>query len=157
MTSSRFQNQPRPVSELISANPGLNQLIQADARQRSLLEQVKALLPQPLSQHCLAVVQTSEKLVLYTDSSAWASRFRFLGRELAQKLRDQGVECRQLKVRILPSRREKPARTRRLRRMSERNARLLSQVADSLSDPLLAASLRRLARHAEKRDEMPRE
>lgn len=45
--------------------------------QRKILDRVRGILPDPLAQHVFHCVKNEKKLLIYTDSAAWASQIRF--------------------------------------------------------------------------------
>ncbi len=116
------------------------------------LEQVKALLPSPLNDHCLSLVLKQNQMVLYTDSSAWASRLRYFSRELVTRLKNKQIHINKISVKIMVDNRRIKARhrVREARLLTSENADLLSRVADHTPDPELQAALRRLSSHQKK-------
>jgi hypothetical protein len=137
----------RSINNLLQTETTLTTL-QARSREQSvLLQQVRRLLPSPLDRHCLAAVLQGDRLVLFTDSSAWASRLRYFSRDLVFGLQQQQLTVTKTAIRILVANRQKKRKQRHILRISQENARLLSQTADDISDPTLGAALRRLSRH----------
>lgn len=47
------------------------------AQQQKILDRVREILSEPLAQHVLHCVKNDKKLLIYTDSAAWASQIRF--------------------------------------------------------------------------------
>jgi hypothetical protein len=137
----------RSINNLLQTETTLTTL-QARSREQSvLLQQVRRLLPSPLDRHCLAAVLQGDRLVLFTDSSAWASRLRYFSRDLVFGLQQQQLTVTKTAIRILVANRQKKRKQRHILRISQENSRLLSQTADDISDPTLGAALRRLSRH----------
>ncbi len=58
-------------------NKSLTLLIRQVSEQLSVLKQIKAVLPAHLANHALHCVINNNKLVIFTDSAAWASQLRF--------------------------------------------------------------------------------
>ena len=137
---------PRPISAFISSSAQPTGLLEQLDHQRKLLRLVRTLLPTTLDPHCLAVLLKDKKLLLYTDSSAWASRLRFHSRELIQALASRGVSVTKINVRVLIRVERRGPKPRSMRRLSGENAALLRQTAEDLSDPDLSAALARLAK-----------
>ncbi len=128
--------------------------IQAQMQQnQASLQMVKRLLPAPLCDHCLSVVIKSRQLILYADSSAWASRLRYFSRELASRLSNKHLDINKISVKIMVDNRKVAAKrkVREARLLSTENADLLSRVADHTPDPDLQAALRRLSSHHKNR------
>jgi hypothetical protein len=114
------------------------------AEQQLLLDQVRLQLPPDLAAHCQAAVRNPGRLAVYADSPAWASRLRYLVPELAERF---GIPTGHIQVRVLapPLRRHGDTPERKIKRLSERNRRMLIEVAEGCSDLELKAALRRLA------------
>lgn len=110
---------------------------------------LRAYLPPHLREHARIVVITPEVWIIQTESSAWATRLRYLLPALQQQL---SAELKQpvpeFKLRIEPPREPPPAEPPRRLTLTEQNARVLEGAAQNLSDERLGAALRRLARHA---------
>lgn len=139
---------PLPLRNYLSGTKTLKGLIAETRQQARLLAQVKLEIPAPLDQHLLAVLLNSRRLVLYTDSPVWCSRLRFLSRSLRNRLLRKGLELDKVVVRVMVVTSPLPARNRPARKLSADNATLISQTADSISDPSLSSALQRLSRHS---------
>jgi hypothetical protein len=117
------------------------------AQQQSLLRAIRGRLPRPLADHVLHCVVNGNKLLLYTDSAAWASQLRFLKQEILQSARDAyGGTLDKLQIRLLAdqmSGHPRPGRKANLP-SSEKIAMIGDQAKDSGDDPLRQA-LRRLS------------
>lgn len=139
---------PRLIGDLFRANRVFRGLLEKSAEQTRLLHQVRSLVPSPLGTHCVAAVKKEGQLLVYVDSSAWASRLRFTTRQLSRALADTGNNIQKVTVRVLV--RSQPKKTLRhpIRHLSTENADLLAQTAEQLDDPELSEALRRLTRHA---------
>ena len=66
----------KPLGNYLLTGSKLATLRSQMQQQKTLLQQVKGLLPPPLRNHCLNVIIKGQELVLHTDSSAWASKLR---------------------------------------------------------------------------------
>lgn len=137
---------PRRVKDLLSRNPQVSNLLKELSQQQTLLKTVLTLLPPPLDQHCLAVQLKERKMLIYTDSSAWASRLRFHSRELSRDLATNGVPIQKITVRVSPQSPGRRTAPRRMNSLSPENARIIRQTAEDICDPGLSAALSRLAR-----------
>lgn len=56
------------------------------ASQIALLTEVKSALPKELARHVLHCVQSDKKLLIYTESSSWASQIRFFSMDILTKI-----------------------------------------------------------------------
>jgi hypothetical protein len=89
------------INKFLLENNTLASLITQSREQEALLKQVRTLLPDPLNQHCRAAVLHDQFLILYADSSAWASRLRYFCRNLSRHLQQQGVIVQKISIRVL--------------------------------------------------------
>ncbi len=142
-------NKPLRLSDYLQSGKTFAAL-QAQARQHeALLLRVRGLLPAPLDLHCLAVAMKERQLLIYADSPAWASRLRYLSRDLLNRLRQDGLVVVKITVRVIIERHPHIPKQYHARHLSGKNAELILQMADDITDPELGAALRRLGRHVE--------
>lgn len=135
------------IGDLLQQTSGLKSLLQQSRDQSRLLDRIQQLLPPPLQPHCRAAVLKQGQLLLYTDASAWASRLRYLSRELITQLKKHGLSVSKVTVRVMLGNRPLPVASRPGRKLTADNARLLQQTAASIDDAELSAALARLSRH----------
>ncbi len=131
------------LAQLVAQSKSLNQI------NRIFL----AFLPPHLHEHAVLIASKPDVWVVQTDSSAWATRLRYVLPNLHKQMSDHlGKEIPPLRIRIIPSA-TPPAPTAPVRRLTvtEDTINLLEGTAESISDPGLSAALSRLARHAQKR------
>lgn len=145
-----MKQQPLLIRDLFKGRQAFRDLLSKSQEQHALLLQLRQLIPAPLNSHCTAVVKKNRQLVIYVDSSAWASRLRFSVRELTRQLKSQNISIERITVRVLIN--TKPVITKRgpIRRMSPDNASIINQTADGITDPSLRAALKRLGKHGHK-------
>ncbi len=114
---------------------------------------MQAYLPPHLRDHARIVAITPQVWIVQTESSAWATRLRYVLPTLRQQLSD---ELRQpvpgLKLRIEPAREAPSAAPPRRLTLTEKNAEVLAGAARDVSDERLGAALLRLAQHAGQRN-----
>ena len=145
---------PESVRNMMQSAPLLRRLGKQIEEQRWLLNQLQQVLPETLAGHCRAVVWSDDRLTLYADSAAWASRLRYAIPELRDWLTPRLPTIRKIRVRIFlgtettASGNQKP-RTTAAKRISGASRRLLIEVADGLGDDELGTVLRRLAQHGD--------
>ncbi len=112
---------------------------------RELTQQLHRSLPADMRPHCEVANLRGNTLVLIADSPAWASRLRYLSKGILRQVASNHKRPPQrLQVRIAPIQPTAP-RSQPARRLSPESASALKQLAESTDDPLLAASLRKLA------------
>lgn len=118
----------------------------------SFLKQVQGLLPPPLNDHCIGLVAKNDQLILFTDSSAWASRLRYYSRELIIKLKQNNRNINKISVKVMMHDWEKNSIRTEVgaRPLSTENADFIRRVAEHTPDPGLQAALRRLSSHRKK-------
>jgi hypothetical protein len=118
---------------------------------RGLLEEIQQLLPAPLNEHCVGIAAKQDHLILYSDSSAWASRLRYITRDLLAKLSKNNISFNKITVKITIDNRKKATKRsgRRSRLISATNSEQLQKIANSTPDPELRAALMRLSSHSQ--------
>ncbi|MDJ0806476.1 MAG: DciA family protein [Gammaproteobacteria bacterium] len=118
-------------------------------KQQSLLKRIRVLLPKPVDEHCIWSLQKNRDLFLWADSPAWASRIRYFSAKLIQKLCQEGLDVRYVRVKVALTGRQHPQskRPRRATPLSSANMRLLNAVAESVDDDALRSALMRLSQH----------
>jgi len=141
-----MSHKPRSVKSLLAHSNVLGRLGAELDRQQRLLAAVRELLPPPLDEHCNAARLAGERLTLETQASAWATRLRFLAPQLLRRLRVRWPRLREIRVRVRPAERPRPARRRPPPRLPAASARLLLEAAAAIEDPDLRAALERLGR-----------
>jgi hypothetical protein len=109
-----------------------------------VLQQIRGLLPEHLSVHCLAAVINRQIITLYVSGPAWAHQLRFFLDELGEQLQQQtGRECQ---IRLRNQMIENPKKITKTAPSPASGAVLecLRACCESQEDPHLSASLRRL-------------
>jgi hypothetical protein len=134
----------RSIDDLIGSSPALRGLGAALAARDALLQRVRRALPDEIAPHCTGAALEGQVLRLLADSAAWATRLRYLGRELARALRADGIALSVVEVRVLPPDARRERTRRRGARPSGDAARCVEQTAEGVDDPALRAALLRL-------------
>lgn len=142
-----MKKQPNPVGDYIREGSPLHDLLTRNRGNQQLLIRIRELLPKQLREHCIAAVTENRRVILYAESSAWASRLRFFSRDLAKQLNQNGIGADKVNIRVFLN--PPPRRTKRhiARQLSPDNAALIDQTAETISDSSLRAALKRLSRH----------
>jgi len=138
---------PRSINTFMRSGSILRELRNNLKIQEKLLILTRNLLPAPLDQHCISVQQRDSRLIVHTNSSAWASRLRYFSRDLRAKLQGKGVHIQKIEVRVLINNQQKTHLARHVHHLSEANAKLIESTADSIQDANLRAALKRLSKH----------
>jgi hypothetical protein len=137
----------KPFGHLLQASPSLHRLLSEIRSQQLLLQRVRGLLPAPLPEHCISTILKERRLVIYVDSSAWASRVRFLSRELTRRLASEQLAVEKVSVRVMLQQPKTQQPQPSPRGISSANARILGQMAEGISDNGLREALMRLRKH----------
>ena len=137
------------ISKLLISEKPFAQLGTQLAEQDALLKLVRGLLPTPVDQHCIRAIPHQDILVLMAESSAWASRLRYLGQDLLQRLKDRQLRFKriQIKVSVNPRPAVRNKTLRQARPLTMENAKLLHSLAESMTNGELKRALLRLSQH----------
>ena len=141
--------QPTSIADLLNAGSLLKTLAARSSRDEQLLIAVRTRLPDPLCVLCIGAVLSEKSLTLFVDSPSWAGRLRFLKEQLQSDLAPLGVTFHQLRVKVYHAPQHKPAGPthHRASSLSNDNALLIRQSAESVSDQQLRDALLRLSTH----------
>lgn len=138
---------PRAITDILNFSGTAAALVAQLREQSHLLALVKQELEASLNAHLVAALMFNKQLVLYADSSAWASRLRFGSRTLRDRLIGKGLGVNKITVRIaLPNGTRSVSRQVK-RHLSRENGLLIEKTAETIDDPGLRQALRRLSRH----------
>lgn len=136
----------RNLGSLLRRNPQLVHFHDQARILQHLQKALQAALPPELAQHCHVAALDQGVLTLHTDSPAWAARLRFLTADLLKIAADNRTANRVHTIRVKARPPEtKPQTARPGPKMSPQTARFLRDMADSLEDDELRASLLRLS------------
>ena len=139
---------PAHIQELIHAIRGLAGHLDQVRRDEGLLGDVRARLPVSVRSHCLQAVAKDGVLILTLDSPSWATRARYLERDLLGALATAGIIA--VKIQIRPIGRSATRRAAKpvfgAARLKPETISHILEAAEHIADPGLAEALRRLAR-----------
>ena len=122
-------------------------LVAATRRLQALTDALRECLPTEERPHLRAVTLANQGGVMWVDSPAWATRFRYSVPVLLNLLRNlPGAEkITTLQVKTLPREMLEVAESLPLRRLSAEAEQTISACAAHIEDPMLRAALQRLA------------
>jgi hypothetical protein len=146
-----MKNRTLKTERIIKNSAHLRKLVQTSKDQQQIFLKIKELLEPQLAAHCISTHYSGQSLKLFTDSSVWASRFRFQSKSLLKKLYDNHIPVHKLDVKVIPESRPPEPRKHPARRISEQAAQSLIDTADSIDDEKLQAAMRKLANSALKK------
>ncbi len=104
MTTST--SRPKSIHQILGARQGgLSDLIAGASARMELTQQVTKYLPLAMHDHCWVTAINDAELTIVTDSPAWASKLRYLSRDLIRKLKQESTlpNIRYVKVKVSPS------------------------------------------------------
>lgn len=124
------------------------------AIQKKILAQVHAVLPEKLADRVPACVVAKRKLLIYTESAAWASKIRFYSRAIQNAVNDKtDASIDMIQIRLLmplqtaSSSQQKPVRIPSAKIIDALQHSAADRPLDRLSDALLnlGTTLKRLS------------
>lgn len=135
------------IGALLKNNSLIKGMLSKAEQQLILKRRVDKLLPASVRHHCMAALMDEDRLLIYADSSVWASRLRYFSRKLKSQLREQGMEVTKITVRVmLDNPILKKNRHFNPPVVTSANAELIQQAAAAIADPELRAALQRLGK-----------
>ena len=140
---------PRHIHSLFnSGNAPTNPLQSRLETHRTLLRRIHWTLPSFMLDHCIDCALKGERLILYTDAPAWASRLRFHLPTLMNAVQKTscGEQVTGIDIRIITPLTHAPTRSAQLVRPSPSCIASIEQFSNSMSDPELGRAVMRLAR-----------
>lgn len=117
------------------------------AQQQALLRLIRNELPPSLANHVLHCVPNEKKLLLYTDSAAWASQLRFLKQEILHAAgTEQGRPLEKLQIRILADQiSDRPQADRKATLPSAEKIAMIRNQVNGIQEDQLQQALQRLS------------
>ena len=146
-----MKNRTLKTERIIKKSAHLQKLIQTSRQQELILLKIKELLEPQLAAHCISAHFSGQHLKLFTDSSVWASRFRFQSKSLLKKLQENHLPVHKLDVRVVPESRPPQIQKHPAKRISTQAAQSLIDTAAAINDEKLETALRKLAYSASKK------
>ncbi len=148
-----MSTQPILVYKIINfSDPIPRNLLNKIQKHRSILRKIKSLLPDSLRKNIIDCAIKDNNLLIFTESSVWASQLRFYNPAILQFLNKQEIpKFQRIKIKILP-----PQRTPTVSQIthvipSMETVKHLKRHGTTLADSELKQSLQRLAQSLEKR------
>ena len=136
------------VGTIVQESPQFFELIQKSRYHERLLATVQAHLPPDLRAHCSGATTVDGQLVLFTESSVWATRLRYQQRDLIDRLRAHAyLHIPTVRIQVAPPARI-PSPAPRPLQLSQANAAEIQKTASAITDLDLRAALQRLAKNA---------
>lgn len=138
---------PAPHQILHPKCDQVGNLVTAARRMQALTETLRECLPSDERSHLRALTLTAQHAVVWVDSPAWATRFRYNAPAFLSLLNKfPGAEkVTALQIKILPREMHDAPESLPLRRLSPEAGEIISACAAHIEDPQLRAALQRLA------------
>src|SRR5882672_5949048 len=135
----------RPLRNILSAETTLAGLLDRRVRELALLERLRKILPPVLAAQTGVVSAFPPELVLSAASGAAATLLRHRGPDLVETLSREGWKFTGIRIRV-QARQNRADRSKvHAKQIDEQSAAAIRAGADRVTDPDLAAALRRLA------------
>lgn len=84
-------------------SPDIRRILQQTRLHSAIHRQLSGLLPRLLADHCLGCVARDDRLIVYTDSPAWATQLRFTLAPLLAELKSTfHARWQRVTVKVLP-------------------------------------------------------
>lgn len=134
------------VRDLLRNHRITRSLVEQRQRELDMLATVRARLPVPARAHCTDICASENKLILFLDSAAWATRLRFLTTEIAASLKPWKIG--EVRIQTRPRTKKGPeplAGSRPERRLSQEAVGHLLEAASHMDDARISRALTRLA------------
>lgn len=149
--SSNRNKQPVPLKALIlkessSGNPLFKHLDSLRELQSCLQQHIDS----ELLQHICIANYRNEILTLNAKSANWATRLRYSIPKILESIRANPLPVRVKSIRVIvaPEQSSGSRQSKRIPFLSQNTAKVMEQIADSIYDAELSASIRRLCRNS---------
>lgn len=145
----------RQFNELLSSNEQLNILYTHAKVISALTEKLQKHLSPSLSSHCTVGNYTDETLILFAETSAWATKLRYCSPEILNYTkRECGLpRLKSVRIKVSPDL-NKLNQSRlplnpsiRKGALSKKSADFIKSAASSISDPALQKSILKISKH----------
>ena len=135
------------IRDLLRNNPAARELFDRREREAGLLEQVRSLLPEAMRAHCLDADITRNRLTIFLDSPAWATRARFLAQDITTSLKEWQISDMHVQVRLNGGEvfTPPPQAVIQAPRLTAGAVQHLLEAADQMHDPELSRVIRNFA------------
>ncbi len=112
-----------------------------------MLDRIRGVLPPPLSRHVFHCVKNDKKLLIYTDSAAWASQIRFYNNDLLTAIASTDEPAAEsLQIRILADRFDPEKKSIEKPHVpSPENILLIRNHSENIADEELKRALQKLS------------
>ncbi len=136
-------------SILEKSQDGIAALLRHIKLLRHLDNELTSCLGLPASKHCCVANITDDMLILHTDSSAWASKLRYLTPSILDHMRNMCdlPSIKSVRIRVQPRQTESESYNSKQNFISLQSATFLKQAAESTSDQQIRSCYLKLAKN----------
>ena len=140
---------PTKLGSIVTQNSLLRQLFREAGEIRLHNDRIKQLIDEPLRAHVRFALIKGDTLILIADSSAWASKLRYLVSTIQSRAETSPdlALIRNIRVKVAAAEPVNQIPTRRAQGLSATTAEGVREQAQSIEDPLLRAALLKLTGH----------
>ena len=143
-------NRPPTARQWLKNQTSLRGILRHSAQLKNGESILKQHLPIPLQRHCQLANYRENILFLHADSAAWATKLRYYVPKLTESLKKTFYfkNLKKVTINTRPNDNHGPAYPHKPHRftISKDTAKLINNLADSVTNDELANSLKRLAR-----------
>lgn len=150
MSGTRKKSPAAPdINRLVAGNRGtIRELYNHALRLIQLQQKLRQAIPAPLNDQITVASLADGVITIHTTSAAWAARLRFKIPDMLKSLEQEadGNSVKTIRIKVKPPV-DPPPESRQKPVISPDTARLLQNVAESISDADLREALLRLSRN----------
>ena len=150
MQKKKQFNTPTLHAFLINKESMMGGLLKHTHHIQQLQSELHKYLGPPLNTHCILANYHDDMLILHADSPTWSAKLRYLIPDILSYMQQQChlTKLKTIRIKVMPVS-PSPAKTStRQLTLSATSARLMNDVANTMSDQALRASLLKLAKHS---------
>ncbi len=103
----------------------------------------------PLNTHCILANHNNDILIIHADSPTWAAKLRYLTPDILSYMHQQChlTKLKTIRIKVMPTTPSPVKTSTRQLTLSTKSAKLMNDVANTISDPALRTSLLKLTKH----------
>lgn len=141
---------PRPLYAFCStSNSKVGLLLKHANFINQLQSELHKYLGQPLNAHCKIANYKKDTLILHADSPGWAAKLRYMTPDILGLMHQQFklTDIKTIRVKVAPDSRKTFKTSKKPVTLSSKSAKLVNDVANTISDHALKTSLLKISRH----------
>ncbi len=141
---------PHSIGRVLQKESSLNGIRLKSAQIQCANHILSQILDTKILAHCFVGYCDTDKILIYTNSAAWATRLRYQQGDLLRGFRKHRdfQSLSKLGVKILPASSRTPSKPSQKLTMTKQVAQLISHTATTIDHPYLKKALSQLAKNA---------